>query len=127
MDEKLFLGMMIPAILQLGGLVVMLRKLSGAVEARRIEPQPLEVKAAADYMTRSDCERFHSERNRFENQRLDEISKRLAELSAALERRNQEGETRAVRIHGRVDDVVASVSELRGQVDNHITHHPGKS
>lgn len=92
-------------------------------QTRRIEPQPLEVKPAADYMTRADCTRMHAETQRFEDQRFDAIEERLTELVASLDRRNQEGEARASRIHGRIDGVVQTVSELRGQVNNHIEEH----
>jgi hypothetical protein len=90
---------------------------------RRIEPQPLEVKPAADYMTRADCSRMHAETQRFEDQRFDAIDARLAELVSALDRRNAEGEGRASKIHARIDGVVEAVSELRGKVDTHISGH----
>lgn len=88
--------------------------------SRRIDPQPLEVKAAADYMSRADCTRMHAETQRFEDQRFDAIDARLADLVAALDRRNHEGESRASKIHQRIDGVVEAVSELRGKVDTHI-------
>jgi hypothetical protein len=90
---------------------------------RRIDPQPLEVRAAADYMSRADCARMHSETQRFEDQRFDAIDARLSELVSALDRRNIEGETRASKIHSRIDGVVEAVSELRGKVDTHISGH----
>jgi uncharacterized protein YicC (UPF0701 family) len=91
--------------------------------SRRIEPQPLEVRPAADYMTRQDCSRMHAETQRFEDQRFDAIDARLSELVSALDRRNQEGESRASKIHQRIDGVVEAVSELRGQVNTHISAH----
>ena len=91
-------------------------------QSRRIESQPLEVKAAADYMSRADCTRMHAETQRFEDQRFDAIDARLSELVAALDRRNQEGESRASKIHSRIDGVVEAVSELRGKVDTHIAN-----
>lgn len=93
-------------------------------QVRRIEPQPIEVRPAADYVTRQDCARMHSETQRFEDQRFDTIEARLKELVAAMDRRNAEGEFRASKIHGRIDGVVEAVSELRGQVNTHIDQHP---
>lgn len=116
------LGVIVLALAQIGGFILTMRKLAGVSEARRIEPQPLEVKAAADYMTRADCSRMHDQNERFEKQRFDAIEKRLAELTAALERRNTEGETRASRIHARVDDVAKEVSRIDGTLTNHIEH-----
>ena len=93
-------------------------------QTRRIEPQPLEVKPAADYVTRADCTLMHAQTQRFEDQRFNAIESRLSELVASLDRRNAEGESRAAKIHGRIDGVVEAVSELRGQVNTHIDQHP---
>ena len=90
---------------------------------RRIEPQPLEVRPAAEYMSRADCARMHADTQRFEDHRFDSIDSRLTELVAALDRRNTEGESRASKIHQRIDGVIETVSELRGQVSNHINEH----
>lgn len=130
MDQSAtFIGIVLLALTQIGTFILTMRKVAGVSETRRIEPQPLEVRAAADYMTRGDCTRMHNQNALLETQRFDAIEKqlrtfeaRIAELTAALERRNQEGEARASRIHVRVDSATKEIAELRGQVVNHIEH-----
>ena len=92
-------------------------------EERRITPQPLEVKAVGEMMTREACRELHVQQERYEKTRFDAIASQLSALTNSLERRNSEGETRAAKIHGRIDGVVEAVSELRGQVQNHINEH----
>ena len=89
----------------------------------RISQQPFETKVATEYMSRADCDRMHAETKRFEDQRFTAIDSRLTELVNALDRRNVEGEARALNIHHRVDNVIEAVSELRGKVDTHIAGH----
>jgi uncharacterized protein YicC (UPF0701 family) len=117
------IGLVLIALTQIGSFLVMWRKLSGVTEARTISPQPLEVKAVGELMTRDACREFHAQTAKFEQARFDEIAKQIAALTNAIERRNGEGEMRASKIHGRIDNVVESVSELRGQVSNHIHEH----
>lgn len=122
MNEPAIIGVLVLALTQIGGFMLTMRKLAGVAESRRIEPQPLEVKPSPDYMTRSDCARMHEQNERFEKARFDAIEKRLAELVAGLDRRNQEGESRASRIHTRIDEVSKEVSRIDGTLSNHIEH-----
>lgn len=116
------IGLVLVALIQIGSLIVMWRKLSGAPESREITPQPLEVKPAADYMTRDACRQMHAQTERWESEKFAALERQLSSLTSALERRNSEGESRASKIHARIDSVVESVSEIRGQVNNHIQH-----
>jgi hypothetical protein len=65
---------------------------------------------------------MHAQSDRFEQERFDQLERRLAELTAALERRNAEGESRAGRIHTRVDDCTKEISRIEGTLTNHIEH-----
>lgn len=117
------IGLVMIALTQIGSFILVWRKLSGAAETRTIAPQPLQVEASPEYMTRADCTRMHAETQRYEDAKFSGIEKRLADLTEAIERRNLEGESRAAKIHGRIDGVIETVSELRGQVNNHIHEH----
>jgi hypothetical protein len=121
-SEPALIGILILGLTQVGTFVLTMRKVAGISETRRIEPSPLEVKPSPEYMTRSDCARMHEQNERFEKQRFDVIERRIAELTSALERRNQEGEGRASRIHSRVDEVAKDVCRLDGTLTNHIEH-----
>jgi hypothetical protein len=122
MDNAANIGLIILALTQVGGFLLAMRKLSGAAESSRIEPQPLEVKGSPEYMTRGDCARMHAQSDRFEQERFDGIDRRLAELTAALEHRNADGEARANRIHVRLDDASKEISRIEGTLTNHIDH-----
>lgn len=116
------IGLVLVALVQILSFGVLWRKLSGAPESREISPQPLEVKPAAEYMTRQSCREMHTQTERFESEKFGAIEKQLSAMTAALERRNTEGEARASKIHSRIDAVVEAVAEVRGQVNNHIQH-----
>jgi DNA repair exonuclease SbcCD ATPase subunit len=73
-------------------------------------------------MTHADCTRLHEQNERYEKQRFDQLEKRLAELTTALERRNTEGESRASRIHARIDELAKEASRIDGTLTNHIEH-----
>lgn len=120
MNDPYFLGMVLLALTQIGGFVLTMRKVVGISESRRIEPQPLEVKPSPDFMTRADCIRAHEQNARIETQRFDAIERRLEDLTKALERRNQEGESRASRIHGRVDECAREIARIDGTLTTHV-------
>lgn len=122
MDNATSIGVVMLAITQIAGFMLTMRKLSGVSESRRIEPQPLEVKGAPEYMTRADCARMHSQSDRYERERFDQLERRFTELTAALERRNVEGEQRASRLHQRIDENTKEISHIAGTLNNHIEH-----
>jgi hypothetical protein len=122
MDNPAAIGIVFLAITQIAGFLLTMKKLSGVSESRRIEPQPLEVKPSPEYMTRADCTRMHAQNERFEGERFDQLNRRLTELTVALERRNQEGESRAARIHTRVDECAKEIARIDGTLNNHIEH-----
>ena len=120
MNEALFLGMTINALVSIGGLIVLFRKLSGAVETRRIEPQPLIVQKAEDYMTKAACEQMHVHVEKFEQSKFAAIEQRLADLTVSLEARNERGEERAALIHQRINTVSDLLREEKGKLEQHI-------
>lgn len=122
MDNPANIGIVFLAITQIAGFLLTMKKLSGVSESRRIEPQPLEVKPSPEYMTRADCARMHSQSDRYERERFDQLERRLADLTTALERRNTEGEGRAQRIHTRVDECAKEIARIDGTLNNHIEH-----
>jgi uncharacterized protein YicC (UPF0701 family) len=110
------IGLVVLALIQILQLVVTLRKAVGAPEKREITALP------ATYMTEERCREMHTQAQRFEQTRFEQLQTSIENLSEALDRRNSEGESRAAKIHSRIDGVATQVSELRGQVNNHIEH-----
>jgi hypothetical protein len=111
-----FIGFTVLALVQVLNLILMFRKVAGASEKREITALP------PNYMTEARCREQHAQAERFEAAQFDGIRKSIEDLAASLDRRNAEGEKRASQLHVRIDGVVAQVSELRGQVNNHIEH-----
>lgn len=110
------IGLVVLALIQILQLFVTFRKAVGAPEKREITAFP------TAYMTENRCRELHAQVERFEATRFDTLQSAIEDLSAALDRRNSEGEKRASQLHVRIDGVAAQVSELRGQVNNHIEH-----
>jgi len=111
-----FVGMVVLALVQILQLVLVFKKISGASERREITALPVA------YMTEARCRELHQQSERCEATRFDTLQSAIENLAASLDRRNAEGEKRASQIHVRIDGVAAQVSELRGQVNNHIEH-----
>lgn len=109
-------------------------RLLGESQGREISPQPLEVKAVADPVSREYCDHNYQASSR----RLDTLEQALLEMrqerreSATkleeqirtvsrdipeLERRlNAATEARVEKVHNRINEVLGEVRELRGEI-----------
>ena len=63
MSEQEFLGWLVGGLITLGGAAVMVKKLWGKTEPRKIEPQPLEVKVADEWARQRDLDALRIEMN----------------------------------------------------------------
>jgi uncharacterized protein YicC (UPF0701 family) len=122
MDATQFLGMLVPALVSVGSLFIMIRKLNGVCESRKIEPQPLVVKGETEYIDIEQCRRQHQAEQRFLDTQFTQIKDQLTNLTTSLDRRNQEGEQRASGIHKRIDYVASDLAKVRGTMEEHIAH-----
>jgi hypothetical protein len=96
--------------------VILVRKLFGGAERRTID-QPLSVKPAEQYVTREVCDLHH----RDQATRLAGLERRIEGCENRFESLRRDlidaGEQRAVKIHDRINDVLAVVSKLVGRID----------
>jgi hypothetical protein len=81
----------------------------------KIDPPP-----ASTYQTQQLCRQKH-----------DEMWKQFRglaeEIRAVLATHEKRDEERSAGVHKRVDELLICVHAQRGQIENHIEHHPGKS
>jgi len=77
--------------------------------ARRISPQPLEVTASPMYQTLRVCERVHDELNA-DLKRID------AKPASSVEALRHEIKSDIGSVHRRIDTLVETVSEMRGEI-----------
>jgi hypothetical protein len=90
--------------------------------AQRLE-QPIEVKSAVQYMSAEACRTMHMQVERFEAAKFDAIEKRLTELTAAMDRRNADGEERASAIHARINPLAQEIRGVSDTLNNHLADH----
>jgi uncharacterized coiled-coil protein SlyX len=122
-------GWLIVGIAALGagiaGVQRFIRSSAGLSEQERtIGGQPLRVQSQPPFVTRDDLDRTTtpiSDRvTRVEamiaNTAL-EVSRMRMDMHALENRMNASGEDRAAKIHGRINDVLEAVAELRGHMD----------
>lgn len=119
MTEVASIGVVVLALGQILQLALAWRQFSGAAELREIK-QPLQVESAPNYMTKTLCEQMHAQMEKFETARSSAIEKRLENLTAALEARNNQGEERAKFIHVRINTIAELLREEKGKLDQHI-------
>ena len=120
MTEVASIGVVVLALGQILQLALAWRRFSGASEAREIKPNPLIVDSAPSYMTKTACEQMHAQIEKFEVSKFLAIDQRLADLTAALEARNERGEERAALIHQRINTVSELLREEKGKLEQHI-------
>ena len=89
---------------------------------QRLE-QPIEVKPAAEYMTLDACRTMHLQIERFESAKFAAIESRIGELTAALDRRNSDGEERASAIHARINPLAQEIRGVADTLNNHLADH----
>ena len=107
-------------LMTLGGFYVLMRKISGAKEKRQIGPQPFITQKAPDYVTQEACGKMHSDFDR----RLTFVERRILEhdgrLDTAVQRLEEHGESRASKIHARIDGLAdrlnTAVGEIKGEI-----------
>jgi len=90
-------------------------------EPREIVNQPLEISKAQKRFNREFEDARHAEIDRRMNMheaQIRELQEKLSEELPEIERRiNQSGEDRATGIHERVNEVLAAVSEVKGELN----------
>lgn len=109
------------------------RMVRGRPDVREISPQPLVVTPADQWVTRDESEREHAhmvERVVKIEQTVTGLSREIAavraevggfqrELHEAETRINRAAEERSEKVHNRINDILAAVSELRGEITAH--------
>lgn len=112
-----------------GALITMLGNwlISKSTRRNRIEPQPLEIKPAEQYVRCTDCvehrrviESHHEElavEVRGERKALQEL---LSGIRKQLTHNDEKAEERSVNLHRRIDPLIEAVGSLKGRVDDHI-------
>lgn len=120
--DPAFLGMLVLGGTSLLTFLGLWKKVNGVAEKIQIAQQPLDVRAFPQTISREDCERQHKAEERFMTARFNSLDTRIADLTAALERRNAEGEARASGIHKRVDAVASDLAAVKGTLQEHIAH-----
>ena len=107
------------------------RNLRGTSHVREITPQPLTVSPATRYATLEELETMRDNLNErlddmgghVEQLRTDVVSVRAeltglrAELHNMESRANSRDESRAVKLHDRINEILAAVSEMRGELN----------
>jgi uncharacterized protein YicC (UPF0701 family) len=111
-------------------------RLMGERHGQEIFPQPLEVRAVGDPVSKEYCDRNHQESTgRIEamDQALKEMRQERRESAAKLEeqvrtmsrdmpelerRLNAATEARLEKVHHRINEVLGEVRELRGEINN---------
>ena len=91
-------------------LLFLIWKLGGRKEQREIYPQPLEVRAAAEYATKTELNLLRLEMA----QQIDGLRK---EWRADIGKMMESAETRAGKLHSRIDAVLTAVSRLEGRAE----------
>ncbi|MGB8352634.1 MAG: hypothetical protein WCD79_01975 [Chthoniobacteraceae bacterium] len=86
-------------------------RLGGQKERREIYPQPLEVKAAAEYATKAELNLIRME---FTSQ----IEGLRKEWRHDIGKLMESGEIRAGKLHTRIDAVLTAVSRLEGRIES---------
>src|ERR1043166_1130323 len=112
------------------------QRLFGERNPQQIFPQPLEIKAVKDPVSREYCDNnYHANTRRMKaiEQELNELRAERRESSAKLEekietvsreipemerRLNAANEVRVEKVHNRINEVLGEVRELRGEVNN---------
>lgn len=139
MTDATNIGMWILAASAIGNTLLIWIKLSGRSEKREIQ-QPLEIKAHEqfaplahqhhEYMTKADCRQFHSDTRASDAERFAHIHRQLEsfglKLDGSLAEHNKNAEARASSIHGRITDLIPSISTVAARLDEHIAnggHH----
>jgi hypothetical protein len=117
----------------IGNLVLVWWKLSGRKESRDITPQPLEVKASAEYaraehthdqyVLRDDDIRRHTDEERRLNHRFGRINDHLTAIGAKIDRHAVAAEERASRVHNRIDQVEKASERAGVSIENHLSDH----
>lgn len=130
-SDPLSVGWILLTLAALAGAMVGLerwvRRMAGRPDNERtLGGQPIEVRPAANYITRDELDRTRLsiiERvGRLESDVTNitaELARFRGELHATETRINAAGEERASKIHERINDVLEAVAELRGHVDAH--------
>jgi hypothetical protein len=113
--EKWSLGcILIGAVIAFVGLLLLLRR-----NTVSIEPQPVAVEKAPKRFSKDLCDFQHREINQHLGRHDTEIARIWEALRIelpAMERRiNAAGEERVSKVHDRINEVLAAVSELRGK------------
>lgn len=108
------------------------RNLSGKAQKRELD-QPLEVSAAPEYarkdhvhleyLLREDCQKRHADDERRMKDQTSEIKASLFELGKKLDAHNANAESRASKLHERIDPLSIRIGEVDRTVDNHLKDH----
>ena len=110
-------------------LVVTWRKASGQSEAREISPQPLRVREDLDpadrehehpeLITASQCRAEHEQDRRA-------ISVAVSGIRDMFEQHAKDAESRASKIHARIDPVAQEVTAVKARLNDHLEDHRAK-
>jgi TolA-binding protein len=140
-SEATTIGIVLVALTNIGSFILLWRKLTGVSETRRIEPSPLEVRAAAEfaradhlhtqYMLREECRSAHAAEAQQMTGRFTRIETSIEKLGEKLEasimRMAEQAEGRARKIHERIDPMAQEVTANARRLQDHLnaSHHGG--
>lgn len=118
-------------------LFMLMRKFSGQAERREITPQPLEVKPSPEYalrahshpeyITREDCHAAHMQASQTEASRIEQVQRQLDhfsnEMKATLQKHNESAESRASKLHSRIDPIAQLAQSTTDRLEDHFEDH----
>ena len=110
-------------------LIISWRKASGQSEAREISTQPLRVREDMDpadrehdhpeLITATQCRQEHEQDRRA-------LSVAVSGIRDMFEQHAKDAETRASKIHGRIDPIAQEVTAVKARLNDHLEDHRAK-
>ena len=113
MNEQTLIACIITAFIGAFAGWVVRKVFPGNSEKREIINEPLKVTAATRLVR---WEEHCALRSEFENLRSD-LRGEILKIETQLQHNNDDGEKRAIKLHDRINEILASVSRLEGKLE----------
>jgi len=139
MNEATSIGQWIIVAGIVGNFILVWVKLSGKPEKREIQ-QPLRVAEEPeyapknhehpDYISRTECRLSHQQSSQDGTKKIEDVQRQLdhlgKELKAGISAIGKDAETRAAKLHARVDPIAQLAASTTDRLDDHLKDHRAK-
>jgi len=137
MNEATNIGQWIITAGLIGNFILVWVKLSGKPEKRDLGPQPFRVSAEPefamknhghpDYISRADCRAMHIQAAQDGTGKIEQVQRQLdhlgTEIKGALSELSKDAETRASKLHARIDPISQLAQSTTDRLNDHFEDH----